>query len=403
MSTGSTNFVVEPISNREPRQAVSPRTRNDGPHSDSDMSSAVSEDIVTDITVKDENVATEARKLSVSSSSTQSSDDASYHIAEESDTIAKTVSDVNASELKKNSTDLTESPVVETVEGQLPAEALEKKVEPVFRSEDETKPSVVSTPQNKPSKNREDIVFSSGWRRAVKLLDLAKARLVSEKTMKKLEFGEVDVKTVANDLKLYLEGEEPIAGLLIQGTGEKLSLYDACQKKIIRRGTAVSLLEAQAATGNMINPYNGAKISVEEAKKQGLIDRQFEAVLVRAERAVLGYKTKLANEPLSLFDAMQRNLVVESHGIRLLEAQIATGGIIDPHANHRLPLDVAFERGLFDKRLHAVLEDSSDDTKGFFDPNTNENLTYLELMQRCIIDQDTSLRLLPFDPEKSKQ
>lgn len=53
--------------------------------------------------------------------------------------------------------------------------------------------------------------------------------------------------------------------------------------------------------------------------------------------------------------------------------------------------------------MNAILDDPSDDTKGFFDPNTNENLTYLDLMSRCVIDDDTDLLLLPLYEGEIKQ
>ncbi|XP_076801092.1 uncharacterized protein LOC143445698 [Clavelina lepadiformis] len=254
-----------------------------------------------------------------------------------------------------------------------------------------------------PKKKREEIVFKSGWRKMVRLLDLIQAKLVNEGTVKKLEDGSVNEEEVADDLSQYLCGKEPIAGILMMETGEKMSLNDASKNRTIRRGTAVSLLEAQAATGSIINPYNGAKMDVDEAVKEDLVDRFVSSALSRAEKAVSGYTSRLSDKPLSLFEAMKRNLIVQSHGIRLLEAQIATGGIIDPLANHRVPVDVAFERGLFDERLNKILEDSSDDTKGFFDPNTNENLTYLRLMERCIVDKETSLLLLPIYKKRQKK
>ena len=46
-------------------------------------------------------------------------------------------------------------------------------------------------------------------------------------------------------------------------------------------GTSISLLEAQAATGRIIDPRSAEKMSVGEATQKRLIDRQFEAVLLR--------------------------------------------------------------------------------------------------------------------------
>nr|XP_039271715.1 desmoplakin-like [Styela clava] len=252
-------------------------------------------------------------------------------------------------------------------------------------------------------KSREDITFLSGWRRTVKLTELIRAKLIVEARVRELENEEITVEEVERELAPFLIGQYPIAGIIIGETEDKMSLYQAHVKGIITRGTAVSLLEAQAAVGSIIDPHDGQKMSVEEAKLRGLIDNKMASVIIRAERAVTGYRARATNETLSLFQAMKRNLVVESHGIRLLEAQIATGGIIDPQANCRLPVEVAFERGLFDERLHRILEDPSDDTKGFLDPNTSDNLTYLELIQRCVVDEETGLLLLPLVPESERR
>nr|CAB3240033.1 desmoplakin-like [Phallusia mammillata] len=244
-------------------------------------------------------------------------------------------------------------------------------------------------------KSRDDIVFKSGWRKTVKLQDLIRAKVIEESRVVELEEQVITEEEVERELRPFLIGQYPIAGIFNDQTGQKMSLFDAHKQRIISRGTALSLLEAQAAVGSIIDPITDDKMSVEEALEHNLLDRAFAAVLVRAQRAVTGYTPRGSDEKLSLFQAMKRGLIVENHGIRLLEAQIATGGIIDPVANHRLPVEVAFERGLFDERLHQTLDDPSDDTKGFLDPNTNENLTYLELIKRCVEDPETNLLLLP--------
>lgn len=252
-------------------------------------------------------------------------------------------------------------------------------------------------------KSRDDIRFTSGWGKTVKLLDLVRSQLITESRIIEIETEQVSVETVASELHQYLVGDFPIAGLYKDETGERLSLYTGFQNKLVSRGTALSLLEAQAATGSIIDPVAGEKMSVENAQTQGLVDRAFAAVLKRAERAVTGYTLRGSTESLSLFSAMQKGLVVEKHGIRLLEAQIATGGIIDPVSNHRVPLNIAMEKGLFDDRLNETLDDPSDDTKGFLDPNTGENLTYLQLIQRCVIDPVTEFPLLPLVKEEDKK
>ncbi|GAB1299481.1 Epiplakin [Apodemus speciosus] len=165
-------------------------------------------------------------------------------------------------------------------------------------------------------------------------------------------------------------------------------------KGVLRPGTALVLLEAQAATGFIIDPVHNRRLSVDEAVAAGLVGGEIQEKLLSAERAVTGYTDPYTGEQISLFQAMQRELIVKDHGIRLLEAQIATGGVIDPVHSHRVPVDVAYQRGYFDEEMNSILADPGDDTKGFFDPNTHENLTYLQLLRRCVRDPETGLYML---------
>lgn len=203
-------------------------------------------------------------------------------------------------------------------------------------------------------------------------------------------------------VKEYLEGKGSIAGIAVLSSNQRISIYQAMKQGILMPGTALVLLEAQAATGFMIDPVGNKKLTVDEAIKNKLFGPEYHAKLRAAERAVTGYKDPYSGETISLFQALSKELIVKEHGIRLLEAQIATGGIIDPINSHRLPIEVAFKRGYFNEEMNTILEDSGDDTKGFFDPNTEENLTYLQLMERCVIDPITGLCLLPL-LDKSKR
>ncbi|NXE99368.1 PLEC protein, partial [Menura novaehollandiae] len=235
-----------------------------------------------------------------------------------------------------------------------------------------------------------------GLRKRVSASDLFQSELIDKKTLDELNQGKKTVKEVTEmeSVRRYLEGSNFIAGVTIQPSTKKMSIYQAMWKGILRPGTALVLLEAQAATGYIIDPEKNKKFSVEEALEVGLIGREIFEKLLRAERAVTGYTDPYTKAPISLFEAMKQGLIETSHGIRLLEAQIATGGIIDPVHSHRLPVEVAYKRGYFDQRMNQILSDPSDDTKGFFDPNTDENLTYMQLLERCVQDPETGLYML---------
>ncbi|XP_075067614.1 epiplakin [Mixophyes fleayi] len=235
-----------------------------------------------------------------------------------------------------------------------------------------------------------------GLRKQVSASDLFQSEVIDKQTLDELNLGKKTIVEVTemHSVKRYLQGTSCIAGILLQSTNKKMSIYEAMLKRILRPGTAFVLLEAQAATGFIVDPVKNEKLSVEEALTSGLIGLDIHAKLLSAEQAVTGYNDPYTGEKISLFQAMQKNVIVESHGIRLLEAQIATGGIIDPVHSHRVPVEVAYKRGYFNEEINRILSDPSDDTKGFFDPNTHENLTYLQLVERCIQDPETGLYLL---------
>ncbi|XP_045913971.1 plectin a isoform X1 [Micropterus dolomieu] len=242
-----------------------------------------------------------------------------------------------------------------------------------------------------------------GLRKQITVDELLRSQIINQKTYNDLTEGIITVEEVSRDLKKYLEGTSCIAGVYVESSKDRLSIYQAMKKNMIRPGTAFELLEAQAATGYVIDPIKNLKLNVTEAVKMGVVGPEFKDKLHSAERAVTGYKDPYSGKIISLFQAMKKGLILKDHGIRLLEAQIATGGIIDPQESHRLPVETAYERGLFDEEMNEILTDPSDDTKGFFDPNTEENLTYLQLMERCMIDPETGLALLLLKEKKRER
>nr|XP_057903352.1 epiplakin [Doryrhamphus excisus]XP_057903353.1 epiplakin [Doryrhamphus excisus]XP_057903354.1 epiplakin [Doryrhamphus excisus] len=242
-----------------------------------------------------------------------------------------------------------------------------------------------------------DIENFHGIRKDVSASELLESKIIDEDVYKNLSAGKVTVEQVSQmySVRKYLEGTNSIAGVYSQSTKEILSIYEAKSRGWLTPGTSLVLLEAQAATGFVIDPVNNNKLSVEEAVAQGVVGSEFKNKLLSAERAVTGYRDPYTEKTISLFQALKKDLIVKDHGIRLLEAQIATGGIIDPVHSHRVPVQVAYQRGYFDEEMNQILSDPDDDTKGFFDPNTQENLTYLQLIERCVTDPSTGLSLLP--------
>ncbi|CAN9502822.1 unnamed protein product [Ophioblennius macclurei] len=240
-----------------------------------------------------------------------------------------------------------------------------------------------------------------GLRGEVPIEELVDSGLLEKTDVDLLNQGKITSKDIEDKLKKYLHGSTCIAGIYDEAKDRILPFYQAMKNGLLMRGTTLELLEAQAASGFIVDPVNNIFLTVEEASKRALIGNEFKAKLMSAEKAVTGYKDPSTGKTISLFQAIDKDLIEKGHGIRLLEAQIASGGIIDPKESHRIDVDVAYKRGYFDEEMNEILTYEGDDTKGFFDPNTKENLTYLQLKERCITDSKTGLILLPLR-DKSK-
>uniref|UniRef100_A0A8C2YXI4 Desmoplakin n=1 Tax=Cyclopterus lumpus TaxID=8103 RepID=A0A8C2YXI4_CYCLU len=237
--------------------------------------------------------------------------------------------------------------------------------------------------------------------------ELIKSELLDETDLAKINEGKLTSRDIEDRLKSYLYGTTCIAGIYDEAKEQILPFYQAMKQGLLMRGTTLELLEAQAASGFIVDPVNNVFLTVEEAAKRGLIGNEFKNKLLSAEKAVTGYKDPSTGKKISLFQAIAKDLIEKGHGIRLLEAQIASGGIIDPKESHRIDVAVAYKRGYFDEEMNEILSYEGDDTKGFFDPNTKENLTYLQLKDRCMKDPKTDLILLPIKdkskPQKSQE
>ncbi|XP_038159701.1 desmoplakin-like isoform X1 [Cyprinodon tularosa] len=242
-----------------------------------------------------------------------------------------------------------------------------------------------------------------GFRGDVSIDELVKSELLDKTDVEKLNQGKITTKDIEDKLKSYLYGSTCIAGIYDEANDRIMPLYQAMKEGLLMRGTTLELLEAQAASGFVVDPVNNVFLTVEEATKRGIVGKEFKNKLLSAEKAVTGYRDPGTGKTISLFQAIEKDIIERGHGIRLLEAQIASGGIIDPVESHRIDVSVAYKRGYFDEEMNEILTYEGDDTKGFFDPNTKENLTYLQLKERCIKDAKTGLILLPLKDKKKAQ
>nr|XP_033936274.1 desmoplakin-like [Pseudochaenichthys georgianus] len=234
-----------------------------------------------------------------------------------------------------------------------------------------------------------------GLRGKVSVIDLVDANLLNQSDVDKLGDGRLTCKDIEDRLHSYLKGSTCIAGVYDEATDKVMPVYHAMKAGLLQPGTTLELLEAQAASGFIVDPVNNHYLTVTDAYNKKLFGPEFKDNLLSAERAVTGYKLPGTDKMISLVQAIERGLVEKGHGIRLLDAQIASGGIIDPEHSHRVDVKVAYKRGCFNEEMNKTLTAQSGETLGYFDPNTEENITYLELKKRCITDKKTGLILLP--------
>ncbi|KAK1173679.1 desmoplakin-like isoform X1 [Acipenser oxyrinchus oxyrinchus] len=237
------------------------------------------------------------------------------------------------------------------------------------------------------------LVFD-GIRRKITAKQLYDCKIIDKATLDQLLKGQKTVEEVTLDIQPSLKGTGVIAGIFLTPK-EKLSFTDAKNKKVLQPESAVMLLEAQAATGHIIDPKVNEKLTVEAAYARGLVDREDKDKLLTAESAATGFNDPHTGKLISVGQAKKKEMISRSTAIRLLEAQVAAGGVIDPVSSVFLPKDIALDRGLIDSDLYRALTDPQVDTMSFIDPATNKNISYPRLKEKCRVELHTGLLLLP--------
>ncbi|XP_069462270.1 dystonin isoform X16 [Ambystoma mexicanum] len=237
-----------------------------------------------------------------------------------------------------------------------------------------------------------------GLRQPVLAQQLVEVKLLDVKTVEQLLLGLKTIQEIQKSLDKFLTKPTAIAGLYIESKKEIISFPVAAKRKMIDKNLAFEFLEAQAATGFIIDTSTGQKYSTEEAISKGNVDQEFREKLLEAEKAVVGYVH--SGKRLSVFQAIEARLLERQKGKRILEAQIATGGVIDPVRSIRIPPEVAVQQGLLNHTTFKFLLEPASNTKGFHHPHTKQSMYYSELLKVCLLDVDSQCILLPVGDRK---
>uniref|UniRef100_A0A8D1QAX9 Microtubule-actin cross-linking factor 1 n=1 Tax=Sus scrofa TaxID=9823 RepID=A0A8D1QAX9_PIG len=192
------------------------------------------------------------------------------------------------------------------------------------------------------------------------------------------------------------KGCRAVAGVIDLGTVEIFPIYRAMQKGLIDQDTGLVLLESQVIMSGLIAPETSEKLSLEEGLAQNLINSQMYQQLRELQDALSLISRLTENKGLlSVVEAIEKKIISEKVGLKILEAHLATGGFSLPPDGNCISLEEAFHQGLISARLHSELESHLRSSKNLIDPNTAEKIGLLDLMQRCIVQQESGLKLLP--------
>ncbi|XP_035384756.1 microtubule-actin cross-linking factor 1 isoform X20 [Electrophorus electricus] len=196
------------------------------------------------------------------------------------------------------------------------------------------------------------------------------------------------------------KGHETIAGVIDLGTVETFPVFQSACRGLIDKDTCLVLLEAQLIKGGLLQPDSLQSLSLEEGLVSGLIDNRTYKSLSELETALhlLQQSQFLPCHLVPVAAAMEVGQIKEQVGLRILELQLSTGGFRNATNNKILTLEGAREEGLISVAVYNKLR-SQVDRRELIDPNTAEKLSLSEFHQRCILNEDTGLRLLPVNQQ----
>lgn len=232
-----------------------------------------------------------------------------------------------------------------------------------------------------------------GLRGRISIKKLIKVKLLDSETSQKLESGQMSMEEVQAYIAQFVSKPTSIAGVYDASLKKKMSFVEASEKGILAKTYAVEFLEAQAATGCIIDPHTGEAHSAEGALEKGVISEDLKEKLADAEKAVSGFAH--GGKLLSVFQAMEERILDRHRARKMIEVQIATGGVVHPVIGVRVPLNFAFDNGLLNQITYQSIYDPVSNPKGFYNPEIGQRAYYCELLKNCVYDVVSGVYLLP--------
>lgn len=187
----------------------------------------------------------------------------------------------------------------------------------------------------------------------------------------------------------------PICGVYDKDTDTSLSVRVAVARKMIDPTTAQRLLEAQAATGGIVDVNNRERYSVYKAADRSLIESTQLQRLLNAQKAFTGIEDPVTKQRLSVGEAIQKGWLPKDTAMRYMEVQYLTGGLVDPNQPGRINLVDAVKSKMIDNAMMREIQDEPNYIKDLVDPVTKQKISYKQAMALCKADPYSGLPLLP--------
>uniref|UniRef100_A0AAR2IUR3 Dystonin n=1 Tax=Pygocentrus nattereri TaxID=42514 RepID=A0AAR2IUR3_PYGNA len=185
----------------------------------------------------------------------------------------------------------------------------------------------------------------------------------ASETLKRAEEDEVgrDIRHLTVSIESFQQ-EKSLSEQKIKSLKNELeNLKDQLQKakddmRFMAKTYAIEFLEAQAATGALIDPITGECYTALDAFEKGIIGRDLKDKITEADKAVSILNVR-SGAILSVCRSVQNGLIDQSTGLSLLEAQLITSELILPEFRMCLDLEDAFKHNLVDGPMYEQLQD----------------------------------------------
>uniref|UniRef100_A0A4W4F390 Dystonin n=1 Tax=Electrophorus electricus TaxID=8005 RepID=A0A4W4F390_ELEEL len=169
------------------------------------------------------------------------------------------------------------------------------------------------------------------------------------------------------------------------------------QAGLMAKTYAVEFLEAQAATGAIIDPTTGESYTSLDALDKGIISGSLRDKITDADKfqVIEGILDVRNGAVLSVCRSVQNGLIDQSTGLSLLEAQLITSDLILPELRMCLDLDDAFKHNLVEEPMYKQLHNLNKANKLIQDPRyTSEPLPVVAALKDGVISEHVAIKVI---------